>query len=90
MRRRTLQQNPNCVYCLENGRFEKATVVDHVVPHKGQWGMFANMNNLQSLCASCHSGPKRRIDMMHKRTDKQMEKYKVSFDGWIVRRRASG
>jgi len=29
-----LQQNPFCVICREQGRYEPATAVDHIIPHK--------------------------------------------------------
>ena len=88
MRRRVLRAQPYCVYCKEKGILAKATIADHIIPHKGRWGMFANMHNLQGLCASCHSGYKRKLDNLHKRVDKQMdERYKVDSSGWIIRTR---
>ena len=36
-----------------------ATVIDHKIPHKGDYDLFWNQDNWQSLCASCHSGVKR-------------------------------
>jgi hypothetical protein len=36
-----------------------ATVIDHKIPHKGDYELFWNQDNWQSLCASCHSGVKR-------------------------------
>jgi 5-methylcytosine-specific restriction enzyme A len=36
-----------------------ATIVDHKIPHKGDYDLFWNQDNWQSLCASCHSGVKR-------------------------------
>lgn len=30
-----LRKNPICVKCLAKGRFVTATVVDHVIPHRG-------------------------------------------------------
>ncbi|ELK38933.1 HNH endonuclease, partial [Brevibacillus agri BAB-2500] len=32
-----------------------ATVVDHIVPHKGDMRKFWDRMNWQALCASCHS-----------------------------------
>jgi 5-methylcytosine-specific restriction protein A len=29
--------------------------VDHIVDHKGDWRLFVDRNNLESLCHSCHS-----------------------------------
>ena len=33
----------------------RATVVDHIVPHRGNWNRFVDRGNLQSLCESCHN-----------------------------------
>jgi hypothetical protein len=35
-------------------------VVDHVRPHRGEWALFADFDNTQSLCASHHSASKQR------------------------------
>lgn len=50
-----LQKEPLCVQCLKIGKYVSATEVDHVIPHKGNWTLFADKCNLQSLCKSCHS-----------------------------------
>lgn len=42
--------------CEEEGVVEPATIVDHIVPHRGDTKLFWNTEgNWQSLCASCHS-----------------------------------
>lgn len=56
----TLRDNPLCVYCEQLGRLTPATVVDHVVPHKGDEGLFYDQGNLQSLCKPCHDSVKAR------------------------------
>lgn len=33
----------------------RATDVDHIVDHKGDWERFCDPDNLESLCHSCHS-----------------------------------
>jgi 5-methylcytosine-specific restriction enzyme A len=45
---------PLCRMCLAEGRTTPATVADHVVPHRGNPGLFWQ-GELQSLCATCHS-----------------------------------
>ena len=40
--------------CLQQGRYEKATVVDHITPHKGNQQLFWDRNNWQPLCKQCH------------------------------------
>lgn len=52
--RRYLRDNPLCVMCKANGRFVEATVVDHIVPHRGNQKLFWDKNNWQALCKPCH------------------------------------
>ena len=49
-----LLQQPFCCECSKLGRRVKATVVDHIQPHRGDWAKFTNRGNLQSLCKRCH------------------------------------
>lgn len=49
-----LKANPLCVFCLKENRLTPATVVDHIVPHKGDYNLFWDKNNWQSLCKRCH------------------------------------
>jgi 5-methylcytosine-specific restriction protein A len=55
MRKRHLALNPLCVHCQQEGRYTQATDVDHIIPHKGDYNLFFDTENLQSLCKSCHS-----------------------------------
>jgi len=41
--------------CLAEHRTTPATVVDHVIPHKGDEGLLYDRNNLQALCHSHHA-----------------------------------
>jgi 5-methylcytosine-specific restriction protein A len=50
-----LLREPFCRECAKRGLRTKATRVDHVVDHKGDWALFSNRANLQSLCESCHN-----------------------------------
>lgn len=54
LRKRKLQLNPLCEECCRQGKLTKATMVDHIVPVK-QGGAALDIDNLQSLCWSCHS-----------------------------------
>ena len=56
-----LRLEPLCQMCLNRGRITTATVVDHVEPHKDDPIRFWT-GKVQSLCASCHSGPKASIE----------------------------
>lgn len=54
-RARYLKSNPLCVKCLAEGRFTPATVVDHIVPHRGDKELFWDVKNWQALCSRCHN-----------------------------------
>jgi 5-methylcytosine-specific restriction protein A len=47
-------ENALCRVCLAAGRVEPATCVDHVVPHRGNMGLFWTESNWQPLCKACH------------------------------------
>ena len=53
-RDRYLRRNPLCVQCLKEGVITPATVVDHVVPHRGNQTLFWDEHNWQALCKNCH------------------------------------
>lgn len=47
---------PWCEMCaLEGYPRVRATVVDHIKPHRGNWALFVNRTNLQSLCEHHHN-----------------------------------
>jgi 5-methylcytosine-specific restriction endonuclease McrA len=48
-----LQVNSRCKRCGE-----AATVVDHIIPHRGNRTRFWDRNNWQALCAHCHNSAK--------------------------------
>ena len=58
-RKRYLNEHPFCVMCRRRGVERRATVVDHIVDHKGDLVKFWDESNWQSLCATDHSGTKR-------------------------------
>ena len=49
-----LHAHPFCVKCMEEGRYTKATVVDHIRPHRGDQALFWDRSNWQSLCKQHH------------------------------------
>lgn len=53
-RKRFLKQNPLCVHCKEDGKLTRATVVDHIKPHRGDMTLFWDESNWQPLCKKCH------------------------------------
>ena len=54
-RKRFLAAHPLCVMCQKEGRYVKATVVDHIIPHRGDSKLFWDSNNWQSLCEQHHN-----------------------------------
>ena len=52
-RERKLRINPLCELCLKEGKLVAASIVDHVVPIK-EGGEVWDLDNLQSLCKTCH------------------------------------
>ena len=53
-RTRYLRQHPLCVECERQNRLTPATVVDHIIPHKGDMVLFWDEDNWQSLCKTHH------------------------------------
>lgn len=49
-----LKENPLCVACHKRGLLVAATVVDHIVPHKGDKELFWRRSNWQPLCKKHH------------------------------------
>ena len=50
-----LLENPLCVDCRKKGYVMPATVVDHIIPHKGDKDLFWNKSNWQPLCVTHHN-----------------------------------
>jgi 5-methylcytosine-specific restriction protein A len=65
-RKRFLNSNPLCVYCLKDNKVVKATVVDHIIPHRGDKILFWDVSNWQALCKRCHDRKTRTQDQCQK------------------------
>lgn len=50
-----LSENPLCLICQAKKIVKAATIVDHIIAHKGDAHLFWNQDNWQPLCVSCHS-----------------------------------
>ena len=57
-----LQTHPLCEECKKHGRYTKATVVDHVIPHRGDQKLFWDRSNWRALCKHCHDRKTGRED----------------------------
>ena len=62
LRRAHLAGNPLCVYCQQQGRVSLASVVDHVIPHRGDPALYLGGSNLQSLCKPHHDASKQKAE----------------------------
>lgn len=44
-----------CLHCLQDDKFTKADVVDHIIPIIVDWSRRLDDTNCQSLCHGCHN-----------------------------------
>ena len=55
-RRLYLASHPLCTHCLDReNRTTAATVIDHVIPHRGDKRLFWDRSNWQPLCDRHHN-----------------------------------
>ena len=47
--------HPLCTECQKHGHLTAATVVDHIIPHRGDHRLFYDKSNWQPLCKPCHN-----------------------------------
>ncbi len=57
-----LARNPLCCCCKANDRIVEATVVDHVIPHRGDMVLFWRSDLWQGLCNDCHEWVKKPLE----------------------------
>lgn len=55
-RDRQLARWPLCGRCQKAGRVTVATVVNHRKPHRGDWALFIDPENHESVCKDHHDG----------------------------------
>lgn len=58
LRTLVLARDPVCMICLRN----PSVCADHKRPHRGDWNLFASLENLQGLCSPCHDEKTERED----------------------------
>lgn len=51
-----LSRQPLCERCLQSETVAEAEVVNHRIPHKGNWPLFIDPENHESVCAPHHDG----------------------------------
>ena len=57
-----LAHNPYCVFCKKVGITRRATVIDHIIPHRFNTEKFWDKTNWQALCKLCHDGIKQATE----------------------------
>ncbi|WAH38608.1 HNH endonuclease [Alicyclobacillus dauci] len=57
-----LKKHPLCAECEREGSLTPATVVDHIVPHKGDKKLFWDKNNWQPMCKPHHDAKTAKED----------------------------
>lgn len=66
-----LEDHPLCARCWPD--IVEATVVDHIIPHKGDMELFWDGSNWQTLCTRCHNQKTANEDGGFGRTPKAKE-----------------
>jgi 5-methylcytosine-specific restriction protein A len=64
VRRAKLREEPLCKLCLDIGRVEPATVVDHLVAINKGGDPFPPLYALMSLCERCHNTKTRTVEQL--------------------------
>jgi 5-methylcytosine-specific restriction endonuclease McrA len=55
-----LAEHPLCRMCEQHGKVVPASVVDHVIPHRGDAKLFWSRSNWQPLCETHHNSTKQK------------------------------
>ncbi len=73
-----IKLNPWCVMCRAAHISRRATIVDHIKPHRGDERLFWDTNNWQPMCKPCHDGAKQAFERSGK------IRQQVGLDGWCI------
>ena len=60
-----LRLHPLCRHCNE----APATVVHHIIPHRGDLSLFWKRSNWMPVCKPCHDGPLQSQEQSYRRRD---------------------
>lgn len=60
-------EHPLCLGCEAIDRLQPSTVVDHIVPHKGDRELFWNVENWQASCDWHHDVIKQLLEILYQR-----------------------
>lgn len=59
---RYLREHPLCAECQRHGRLTAASVVDHIIPHRGNDKLMWTESNWAASCKPCHDRKTGRYD----------------------------
>ena len=76
LRQLKLQKNPMCEICFAEGRASEAVIVDHILPAREYPDRRLDIENLQSVCMSCHSRKTRREEKGRKTSGHEPKPWK--------------
>lgn len=62
-----LAENPQCAMCGKLEGFNESWHVDHIKDHLGDYDVFWDSDNWQTLCPSCHSKKTNQTRLNHGR-----------------------
>ena len=48
------EEHPLCAECERHGKITPAYLIDHIIPHNGNYDLFWDQSNWQSLCVEHH------------------------------------
>lgn len=57
-----LQEHPLCIMCADEGHVVVATVVDHIIPHRGDQTLFWRQSNWRAVCRPHHDSDAQKKD----------------------------
>jgi 5-methylcytosine-specific restriction protein A len=77
LRPQKLAQDPLCERCQRLGKVTAATVVNHKQPHRGDYSLFTDRDNLESVCKPCHDRHAQADEIRGYSKD-------VGADGWPI------
>lgn len=72
-----LRKHPLCLGFLALGMRRKATVTDHIVPHKGDAGLFWDRDNWQPASKWMHDNVKQRLELLFARDEIEAEELRL-------------
>jgi len=76
LRLQQLTKEPLCHMCKSEGVIKPAKVANHTKAHKGDWSLFTDPNNLDSLCERHHNADQQSLEKGGS------PKMKFDEDGW--------